>query len=184
MGYLIVVLIIIISHSISNNENALIQKIISHGYIGNIISYFPSYLIGAFYGHLVNTDNVQDNLKYALGVIVVSLIGDGIYSGFFLKIVIRMIPIFLLHLMPIYVEIPKKICKVSFLMYALHQPFLGDTVKYIRNFWNEITELAIVSNIGTRVVELVLIVCLAEVIYHISDKYTPKVLAIMTGGRK
>ena len=56
--------------------------------------------------------------------------------------------------------------------------------KYIRNFWNEITELAIVSNIGTRVVELVLIVCLAEVIYHISDKYTPKVLAIMTGGRK
>ncbi len=109
---------------------------------------------------------------------------EGLYGGFFYATVIRLLPIFMLYLFPVILCMKgRKIYKLTFLIYAIHQPIIIDFVVYIRGFILKITPYAFICNLGARIIFLGIDFILASVIYIIFKKYVPKVLGVLTGGR-
>lgn len=50
-------------------------KLFAVSYIGNIIYYLPSYLVGVFYGYFYSRDIEVESFKYVILVILASLLG-------------------------------------------------------------------------------------------------------------
>lgn len=165
-------------------DRRLFSSITDYGYIGNICSYFPSYLIGAFYGRFSKQFTTSDSLIYAFFMIFVAFLLEGWLPGFTYKILVRMMPLGILYLIP---EIPKlkdkSIYKLSFLIYAVHQPLIADLWPIIQNVYLHISLPTILYTIFTRVIVLFFAVLIALVIRLPLKKYAPGILNILTGGR-
>mgnify|MGYP004576391307 CR=1 FL=1 len=121
MTVLLVILFLQVKGAISN---PLFQSIINYGYIGNVLGYLPPYLVGCFCGKF--SDDVEIsilNLKYVVSLLCVAYILEGMFNGIFYSLSMKMLPLFILFLVPVFPKLDnKRIYHLTFLMYVIHQP--------------------------------------------------------------
>ena len=164
----------------------LASSVCSYGYIGNILQYIPSYLLGAYFGCYFAKGSEKNCLRYILAALLTAYVADTFISGFFLTISLQLLPILLLYLLPI----PNSICNrkvyhLSFLVYALHQPLLKHFLHPIRDLIYVVQPTAsasVINGLG-RVLYLLFILLFAWIIHTVLTRFSPKLLNLLTGGR-
>lgn len=184
VGWCIILIIIALWTTRWKIHNPLYLKVFGYGYIANICSYFPSYIVGAFYGKYYSELDDQKSLLYILSVILVGVLLEVVFPGA-LTITIRMIPLLSLALLPSVVPVLKDawVYRLTFIMYAIHQPLIGDIKHAIYRIYSMVTIPASVCNVLTRVIILGVDIGLAAAIYVVLKRFIPKALNALTGGR-
>lgn len=167
-------------------DEGAVNQLISYGYVGNIVLYLPSYLLGVYYGFFQDRENKPRFglcAVIALAAIVLSFAG-GELEGVLSFTAIRMLPIGLLHLLPMAL-IPEKggLFKLSFLMYVIHQPFISLVVPPLQMLVVGLVPGLALPNLLVRAVYLVLVVLAAWLLTLALRKVSPKALNLLTGGR-
>lgn len=184
IGLVVCLIILVALNHLGFSSNSMIVAFRSYGYIGNIFSYFPSYVVGAYCGMHSEELSAEEQLRNVLAVVFVALVFDGLYSGFLYGIIIRMLPMFLLYLFPVpSCMSDRSIYKLTFLIYAVHMPIISDIAIPVRNFISQITPYAYISNLGTRMICLSIDCILAAILYTGLKRFSPKMLGVLTGGR-
>lgn len=184
IGLLSVMVLMIAVYRLNLLSDSMVVAFRSYGYIGNVLYYFPSYIIGAYYGIHTNEASNDKELKYILAILFMAMFIEGLYSGFFYDVTKKVMPVLLLYLFPI---IPclkeRKIYRLSFLIYAVHHPITSDILVFLRKIIRIITPYACISNVITRIICLGVDFVIAGIVYAILEKFAPKILSILTGGR-
>ncbi|WP_373599797.1 acyltransferase family protein [Paraclostridium bifermentans] len=184
IGWGLVVVIIIFLSAQRNITNEMFVRIVNHGYVGNILFYFPSYLVGAFYGKFYDELHQENRLVYIFSVLFIAFLLEGTFPGFLSNTTIKLMPIMGLFLLPVIPSLKDKwVYRLTFLMYAMHQPLIDDIRWRIYDFYEYISIPVSVSNILTRVIILISVIILSTIIYVILNKFAPKALTALTGGR-
>ncbi len=184
IGWTMVIGLCIAVYIVGISDNLFLSKIVAYGYVGNILGYFQSYLIGSYYGYYSEQIEGAEGLKYIVVLFMVTLIIDVAYSGLFLRTIIRVLPIMMLYLLPIKM-IPGnlKIFKFSFLIYAIHQPLMYDLKGKVYSLLQPVFHYACIVNVLSKVMILGIYLCIACIIYYVLNRISPSVLKILTGGR-
>lgn len=184
IGWFFILAVVILVEVREQISNPVIIQIITHGYVSNILFYLPCYLVGAFYGKFSDENTGSDFLIYTLSVIFMAFLLEGISNGMLSRTTIKMMPMAILYLLPLYSVLKdKKIYKFSFLMYAIHQPLIGDLWSPVIRFYGKVALPASVYNVFTRVVILLIDMTLAALIYMVLKRFLPKTLKCLTGNR-
>lgn len=159
-------------------NNTLFQKIINYGFIPNILAYLPAFLIGAFWGRFIKNCTFNNFLKYIFSLIFISFLFNGIFQGFLNRTIIKILPFIWIFLLLLPKQLKnKKIYNLSFLMYAIHEPVIGefrDKINYVLNKMGLPISLI-------NVCEHIIVISLC--IYSFLLKISPKILSLLTGGR-
>ncbi|WP_206046733.1 acyltransferase family protein [Inconstantimicrobium porci] len=184
VGWCMVLIIIVFLRAQGKFNIPVFTRIANHGYVGNIIWYFPSYLVGAFYGRFYDELNEEKSLVYVLSLLFLACLLQGVLPGIFYDITIRMMPIMSLFLLPVIPSLKDKwVYRLTFLMYAMHQPLIADVKPHINNLYKVVLMPDSVRNILTRVIILAIDIALAAAIYIVLKKFAPKGLNALTGSR-
>lgn len=184
IGLALILAIVVLGYRMGFMSSPAVIAFQSYGYMGNILSYFPSYIVGAYCGIHSEESSSEEQLRNALAVVFIAMVFDGLYNNFLYGMSIRMMPIFLLYLFPVLPCMKKKrIYKLSFLVYAVHGPVISDFANLIRNIISKVTPYAIVSNLGTRIICLCIDFVVAGVLFVALKRFAPKVLNVLMGGR-
>ena len=164
------------------------QFVGSYGYVGNIIWYLPSYLFGSYWGHF-HSDSMDDlnGLKDFAFIILVAFLGDCIKGGTLMEIFLRILPLIALYFFPTFNVFKNqkviKVMNISFLIYALHRPLMIYTQPHAYNIISEITDYAFINNILGRILTAIMIITIAYIFSLLLNKFAPKILSLLTGGR-
>lgn len=156
----------------------------TYGYVGNILTYLPAYLIGAYWGahekEIENDEKGKMFLFYIIGGIVL----NQIIPSYFSCCTKSLLPLLLIFYMPDLTFLRKsKIVNISFVMYAIHYIFDWKVAPIIRNFLIEKFKYAFVADNVTRIMILALVIGVAYVICLLCGKFVPGFLKVLTGGR-
>lgn len=179
--------IVLLTEACKNIEAPVIKSIIDYGNIGNILIYIPAYLVGAFFGYH-HDEQEPPRLYPILSLLLTALFFDGFSQGFFYYVSLQMMPIAALYLLP---DLPvlhgRKIYRLSFLMYAVHQPLIRDLWPGVLGFYmNTLGRLTMAASLGTLVTSLMLFgatVIFSALLYVLLSRFVPRLLALLTGGR-
>lgn len=163
------------------------KAVIQYGYIENIVHFSPAYFAGAFFGYHYK-DSSADCLSRLVPTLMIAFLLSNMIEGFFSDISFKLLPIAIIYLLPpIHVLENRKIYKLSFLMYALHQPFIWITSPALIDFYtNHIYQLipsAAIASITIRIVLLAMVTGLAALIHLVFSRLSPRFLAMLSGGR-
>ncbi|MBR5410199.1 MAG: acyltransferase [Clostridia bacterium] len=181
VGFILLICIVAAIQFRGSITNATFQAIINYGLLPNILSYLPAYLIGAFYGKFYDELKAADSLKYVLLLLFVSRL---LFFADFSLIAVLIMPILGIYLFPnINRFADLKIYKLTFLMYALHQPIIVDFRPHILNVMGLIIRPAVCMNLFNRIAILMIDIMFAAVIYIVFKKVCPFILKLLTGGR-
>ncbi len=165
-----------------NTSNAVISSIVSYGYLGNVLVYLPAYILGAYIG--LHFDNKTSMVALCVSLLLVGFIFSA-YMGDSIEFVLaKCLPslVILLFSLPV-IKGESTVYKVTFLVYALHQPLLGTLGSAIRNCVSYIPSMA-VANISFRVLYCLVVFGLAIALYYFLKKMNaPFVTSLLTGGR-
>ena len=117
-------------------------------YTGNIKSFFPAYVVGAFYGHIYDNSTIQSKLKYMAAFLVVGVLLTPAVDNLLSHMAIAILPMFILFVVPV-PECMKnrKLYRLNFLIYATHQAIISLTNARIRNVLLSLLGLAIAESI-------------------------------------
>ena len=153
-------------------------------YTGNIKSFFPAYLIGAFYGHIYNNSTFQQKLKYAIGFLLVAVFLDAIVKKLLFNMTLSVLPVLMLFLIPV----PewsknKKLYRLNFLIYATHPSIISLSINPIRNLVLAVIPFISAANILGRILCILLIIAVNAAIHAIMNRFAPRALKLLTGGR-
>lgn len=183
IGWLLTAAITFILYILSAEKNALFEKIVSYGYMRNILSYIPAFMIGAFMGRYSENSDGTDKLKYIVSLVVASLFLESCFSGITVDTVGKILPTLLLYFTPmISAARNRKIYNLTFLIYALHEP-LHIVKDYMMKLLYELISYASVTNILVRVLFPIFVIVFALLFYKLLQKISPKLLRVITGGR-
>ena len=160
------------------------NRISHYGFFYNVLFYSYSYMFGAFWGiHNRDIDDLR-NLKYvAIALVFGYIISVGFFDDFKKNILCAVIPIFLLYFFPSDIRIFSKFPKISFIMFAIHQPMFSLYNKILIQFFQFISLPASIANLLSRIIGLLVTIALSLLIYYSLKKFSPKILAYLTGGR-
>ena len=153
-------------------------------YTGNIKAFFPSYLIGAFYGSIYEEAGNRKKLRYLAYFLLIGVLFDGNISDFFVNVTIAVLPMLMLFLLPV-PEWAKnrKLYRFSFLIYATHQSLISISIGRIRSLLYLLVPSAAFSNFFGRLLCILFIIAVNYGIYSVMHRFAPKTLGILTGGR-
>ncbi len=153
-------------------------------YTGNIKSFFPAYLIGSFYGHIHNDSSVHQKLKYTVGFLLVAAFLDGIVEKLMFNMTLSVLPMFMLFLLPVpeWSKNRKLYC-LNFLIYATHPSIISLSINPIRTFVMHIIPYASAANILGRILCMLLIIAVNAAIHAVMNRFAPRTLRLLTGGR-
>lgn len=161
-----------------------IVAFIRYGYVHHILYYLASYLAGCFFGKFGSTLGRNRSLKYLLSALVVALLFTGLLPGFFFNLTVRLLPLAVLYLLPPVPRLAKlPVLKLSFLIYALHQPVIGVAEPVLRRIYSMASFPACVCNLITMSVILAACLCLAAAAHSFLKRFAPFLLRLLTGGR-
>lgn len=165
-----------------NTSNPAISSIVSYGYLGNVLTYLPAYVLGAYIGLHFDSKTSMINLCIFLlltGFIFSAYMGNSI--EFVLARCLPSLTILLFNLPVIKGE--STVYKVTFLVYALHQPLLSTLGGAIRNCISYMPSMAL-ANLSFRFVYCLAIFCLAIALYYLLKRMNaPFITSLLTGGR-
>lgn len=130
-----VIILTIMAQSRTLITDPRVGSVINYGYLPNILMYLPAYLIGALFGYYYDDNNEKDFLRYPLYIVLISFLLDGTFQGFFTATVRNMLPIVSIIVLPNTKILLRDrwIYKLSFLMYAIHQPLIIDYNQKIKD---------------------------------------------------
>ena len=153
-------------------------------YTGNIKSFFPAYLIGAFYGHIYDNSTVRQKLKYAVCFLLVATVLDSAVKKLLYNMTLSILPILMLFLIPV-PEWSKnrKLYRLNFLIYATHPSIISLSINHIRAIVLAVIPYASAANILGCILCILLIIAVNAVIHAIMNRFAPRTLGILTGGR-
>ena len=161
-----------------------VRIVVSYGLFSRILTYLPAYMIGAYYGRFYEKNRMPESMVYSLAVVLFSYLLDFKISGFFTDMVVMTLPMVLIFIFP---SIPKlenrKIYDYTFLIYALHHPFIVDLKGFIDEGLAWIPIPVTILNIFEHMLILAASVLLAAGLSKLLEKLSPKILAVLTGGR-
>lgn len=161
-----------------------VRIVVSYGLFSRILTYLPAYMIGAYYGRFYEKNRMPESMVYSLAVVLFSYLLDFKISGFFTDMVVMTLPMVLIFIFP---SIPKlenrKIYGYTFLIYALHHPFIVDLKGFIDEGLAWIPIPVTILNIFEHLLILAASVLLAAGLSKLLEKLSPKILAVLTGGR-
>lgn len=185
VGWLATIVLIIAVQMRKLVVNPNVLAVFGYCYLENILLYLPFYLVGCYCGKFSDEITSNELLTCILSAIFISFILNDALPGFFSITTIGFMPLMGLYVLP---EVPaflqkKRIYSLSFLIYAIHQPLILDTIPYLRRFIVTIPIPVSVRSILIRVIVLALCVCLATVIHSVLKRIAPKLLGAITGGR-
>lgn len=177
--------LILLVESRQRVSNSVLIEIINYGYVDNILYYLPCYLIGAFYGKFYDENSKVDELVYIVLALAAAWLLEGTFGGIFSKIALKALPIAIIYLLPMYPFLTnRRIYKLTFLIYAMHMPLIGDVWPFICNtLYPKVVMPVFGYNILTRIIILGIDIGLAALIYFVLKRFAPKVLDLLTGGR-
>lgn len=154
-------------------------------YTGNIKSFFPAYLIGAFYGHIYNDSSVQQKLKFAVGFLLAAVFLDDVVGRkLLINMTLSVLPMLMLFLLPV----PewsknKKLYRLNFLIYATHPSIISLSIHPIRTFVLAVVPFISAANILGRILCILLIIAVNAAIHAVMKRFAPRTLNLLTGGR-
>lgn len=153
-------------------------------YTGNIKSFFPAYVVGAFYGHIYDNSTIQSKLKYMAAFLVVGVLLTPAVDNLLSHMAIAILPMFILFVVPV-PECMKnrKQYRLNFLIYATHQAIISLTNARIRNVLLSLIPYVSIANILGRILCILVIIAVNIVIHALMTRFTPKTLKLLTGGR-
>ena len=155
-----------------------VRIVVSYGLFSRILTYLPAYMIGAYYGRFYEKNRMPESMVYSLAVVLFAYLLDFKISGFFTDMVVMTLPMVLIFIFP---SIPKlenrKIYDYTFLIYALHHPFIVDLKGFIDEGLAWIPIPVTILNIFEHML------ILAASVLKLLEKLSPKILAVLTGGR-
>ena len=161
-----------------------VRIVVSYGLFSRILTYLPAYMIGAYYGRFYEKNKMPESMVYSLAVVLFAYLLDFKISGFFTDMVVMTLPMVLIFIFP---SIPKlenrKIYDYTFLIYALHHPFIVDLKGFIDEGLAWIPIPVTILNIFEHMLILAASVLLAASLSKLLEKLSPKILAVLTGGR-
>ena len=161
-----------------------VRIVVSYGLFSRILTYLPAYMIGAYYGRFYEKNRMPESMVYSLAVVLFAYLLDFKISGFFTDMVVMTLPMVLIFIFP---SIPKlenrKIYGYTFLIYALHHPFIVDLKGFIDEGLAWIPIPVTILNIFEHMLILAASVLLAAGLSKLLEKLSPKILAVLTGGR-
>ena len=161
-----------------------VRIVVSYGLFSRILTYLPAYMIGAYYGRFYEKNRMPESIVYSLAVVLFAYLLDFKISGFFTDMVVMTLPMVLIFIFP---SIPKlenrKIYDYTFLIYALHHPFIVDLKGFIDEGLAWIPIPVTILNIFEHLLILAASVLLAAGLSKLLEKLSPKILAVLTGGR-
>ncbi len=182
-GWLVIVAVTFTLYILSAEKNALFEKIASVGYVRNILSYTPAFMIGAFMGRYSENSDGTDKLKYIISFVAASLLLEPCFPGITVDTVGKVLPTLLLYFAPMISAVKdRKIYHLSFLIYVIHEP-MNMVKNRMLKFFFEILPYTSIANIAVRIIFPAFIIALAAVIYKTLQKLSPKLLRTITGGR-
>ena len=161
-----------------------VRIVVSYGLFSRILTYLPAYMIGAYYGRFYEKNRMPESMVYSLAVVLFAYLLDFKISGFFTDMVVMTLPMVLIFIFP---SIPKlenrKIYDYTFLIYALHHPFIVDLKGFIDEGLAWIPIPVTILNIFEHMLILAASVLLAAGLSKLLEKLSLKTLAVLTGGR-
>ena len=161
-----------------------VRIVVSYGLFSRILTYLPAYMIGAYYGRFYEKNRMPESMVYSLAVVLFAYLLDFKISGFFTDMVVMTLPMVLIFIFP---SIPKlenrKIYDYTFLIYALHHPFIVDLKGFIDEGLAWIPIPVTILNSFEHLLILAASVLLAAGLSKLLEKLSPKILAVLTGGR-
>lgn len=161
-----------------------VRMIVDYGLFSRILIYLPAYMIGAYYGRFYKEIKLPESLIYSVALVLFGFLLNCKIDGFFNDMVMMTLPMVLIFVLP---SIPKlenrKIYEYTFLIYALHYPFIIDFKKFIDAGLSVIPLPVTVLNIFEHLLILAVSVLLAVGVTKLLGKICPKCLEIITGGR-
>lgn len=154
-------------------------------YTGNIKSFFPAYVVGAFFGHIYDDDTIQHNLKYLAAFLIVGcLFSPSSKRDLLLQMTIAVLPMLILFVVPIPEWMKnRKLYRLNFLIYATHQAVISLTNSRIRTFLLSVIPYVSVANILGRILCILVIILVNYGIHALMMRFTPRTLKLLTGGR-
>ena len=184
-GWVVTILLIIAIQARDRISNPYIVAFLNYGYVESILYYLPCYLVGCYCGRYMDENTLSETITYFLSVIFVTFLLDTLSPGFFSDTTLKLLPLLALFVLPIIPALQnKRIYNLSFLIYAIHQPFLNDTWKYLHTgIFMEIPMPASIRGVLVRAISLPVIIGLATLIYSVLKRFSPKLLKALTGGR-
>lgn len=161
-----------------------VRIVVSYGLFSRILTYLPAYMIGAYYGKFYEKNKMPESMVYSLAVVLFAYLLDFKISGFFTDMVVMTLPMVLIFIFP---SIPKlenrTIYGYTFLIYALHHPIIVDLKGFIDEGLAWIPIPVTILNIFEHLLILAASVLLAACLSKLLEKLSPKILAVLTGGR-
>lgn len=174
VAWIITITIIVSLQMIGKVTNPTFISIVNYGYIPNILLYLPCYLVGAFYGNYYNKETSLESLKYILSLILVAFLLEGSFPNFFNSTAMKILPLAIIYLMPAVHSLENKwIYKLTFLIYAIHQPIIKDIKLQIVQFLSILPLPLALTNITEHLIILGFIILIATLIYIFSKKTYP-----------
>lgn len=182
IGWLATVALTVLIYCLDNTDNIVSRQILSYGYIRLVFSYLPSFLIGAFMGHFSENSDGTDKIKYILSLLLAGILFEGAFTGIAKDSLVRILPVLILYFMPDLTAFEgKKAYRISFLVYAIHQPLL----EFRRFLIPAVSKIpyAFFASLTLRFLFIIIIIAAAAFIHFVLGKIAPKLLNIVTGGR-
>ncbi len=182
IGIISMITVPLISYALLASSSDIVSSFVNYGYIKSIIGYLPAYYFGAFCGYYYNKMDKRNMFGCCLIAVLVMLFMNNILSGLFTKTIISLLPMALITLIPIN-ENKEKVFHTTFLIYCIHKTIqilirnkLFDTIlKYVNSIF--------IANIIYMLLTLTVVILVAYLIYKVLNRFAPKVLALLTGGR-
>ena len=185
ISWICIIMMIVGKYALISYGGETVKAIISYGYINNILYYVPSYLIGCFYGYFLQKDAEADELRYIMYLLLVAIILNGTFGGIFYDMSVIVLPIMSMFLLPTdFLPRLTWISKLLFLVYAIHEPIAVDFNKYFRPLFSGLFYFVFLENIICRLIILAIVVLFAFGIHKTLERISPKLLSLLTGGRK
>ena len=153
-------------------------------YTGNIKTFFPSYVIGAFFGHIDSNSTGLNKIKYAVGFLLVAVLLNGCINQLLFKMTVSVLPVLMLFLLPVPEWCKnRKLYRLTFLIYATHQSIISLSITRIRGLIFAVIPFVSVANILGRIFCILLIIAVNAGIHALMSRFAPRTLKLLTGGR-
>ena len=183
-GWACVLILTVLAEAREQISNPVFSAVVHYGYFGNILTYLPAYLTGCFYGKFGKELEGKQPLKYILSALFLAMLLDGAIPGIFSGLTVKLMPMMVLYLLPAVPGLAQKpVLKLSFLVYALHQPLIGILGAIARRVYPLVPLGATVWSLLTLGTVLITAICLAAVIHRVLKRLCPPLLRGLTGGR-
>lgn len=153
-------------------------------YVGNLLMHLPAYLFGAYLGHFCNEMEDRDRFLFFVTVVFFGMFLETVFPDLSIGMLMETVPLALIWLFPVKEWMKNRsVYKLSFLMLATHQSVISLVVYRTQTLAWRIIPSAVLSTLAGQIVGIAACIAVAALIHAVMQRFTPKTLKLLTGGR-